>query len=467
MKLHFFGACRTTTGSKYLLEINGQRLLLECGLFQGRRRKTIEYNSTLPFVAASVDAVLLSHAHIDHSGLLPVLTRQGFAGPIYATEATVDLARVMLLDSAHIQEQDAAFVSKKHAKRGLPPVAPLYTVADASRTLHQLRPVPYGRATPIVEGVQARWLDAGHILGSAMIVLDLEERGRRLRLAFSGDVGRGRNNILRDPEHPRDVDVLLIESTYGNRTHEPLADVRDRLCHVIQQAHAENGKIIIPAFAVDRTQQLLYVLRQLVESGCIPPLPVYVDSPLAREATAVFQRHPECFNPAFAHAMRSGQNPFVGDHLTFIGSVEQSMALNELTGAAIIISASGMAEAGRVRHHIKNNIGDPRNLILIVGWCAPHTLGSHLASGHTTVTIFGEEYRVRARVETINAFSGHADREELRTWAADVTGSLREIYVIHGEQPASEALAETLQAVHPQARVVVPVFGDVVELSAA
>lgn len=466
MKLHFFGACRTTTGSKYLLEVNGCRLLLECGLFQGRRRKTLEYNSTLPFSATEVDVVVLSHAHIDHSGLLPVLTRQGYGGPIYATEATVDLARVMLLDSAQIQEQDAAFVSKKHAKRGLPPVAPLYTVADAARTLHQLQPVPYGKAITVAEGVQVRWLDAGHILGSAMVILDLEERGRRLRLAFSGDIGRGRNNILRDPEHPRDVDVLMMESTYGNRTHEALDDVRERVCRLIQRAHDERGKIIIPAFAVDRTQQLLYVIRQLIESGCIPALPTFVDSPLAREATAVFQRHPECFNPAFAHAMREGRNPFVGDHLMFTQSVEESMALNDLPGPAIIISASGMAEAGRIRHHIRNNIGDPRNLILIVGWCAPHTLGSHLASGHTTVTIFGEEYRVRARVETINAFSGHADRDELRAWAANVTGSLRRIYLIHGEEAAAEALAESVREVHPQAEVGVPSFGDSVELAA-
>ncbi|MDW8344904.1 MAG: MBL fold metallo-hydrolase [Verrucomicrobiae bacterium] len=466
MKLHFFGACRTTTGSKYLLEINGHRLLLECGMFQGRRRKTIEYNSALPFDAATVDAVLLSHAHIDHSGLLPVLTRQGFHGPIYATEATVDLARVMLLDSAQIQEQDAAFVSKKHLKRGLPPVSPLYTIADAERTLRQLQPVAYGHAIEVAEGVHARWLDAGHILGSAMIILDLEESGRRLRLAFSGDIGRGRNNILRDPEHPRDVDVLLIESTYGNRNHEPLEDVQERLCQMIQRAHAERGKIIIPAFAVDRTQQLLYVLHQLVESRCIPALPVFVDSPMAREATAVFQRHPECFNPSFAHAMREGKNPFSGDHLTFIGSVEESMALNDHDGPAIIISASGMAEAGRIRHHIKNNIGDPRNLILIVGWCAPHTLGSHLASGHSTVTIFGEEYRVRARVETINAFSGHADSTELRAWAGGITGTLRNIYVVHGELPASEALAESLRTLYPQAVVNVPSFGDAVELPA-
>ncbi len=464
MKLHFFGANRTTTGSKHLLEVNGRRVLLECGMFQGRRHKTIEYNSRLPFDAASVDAVLLSHAHIDHSGLLPVLCRQGFSGTIFATDATTDLCRYMLLDSAHIQEQDAAFLTKKNLKRGLPAVAPLYTQANATAALQQFAPVRYGEPRDVLPGVRATWIEAGHILGSAMIVLDLEEGGRRVRLAFSGDIGRGNNNILRDPAVPQDVDYLLVESTYGNRTHEPLTDVNDRICAMVRRAVEQNGKIIIPAFAVDRTQQLLYVFHQLTDSGCIPTLFTYVDSPLARNATAVFRQHPECFNADFAAVMRRDPNPFDADHLTYIETVEESMALNDHHQPCIILSASGMAEAGRIRHHLKNNIGDPRNLILIVGWCAPHTLGSHLATGHKKVTIFGEDHRVRAQIETINAFSGHADQHELRAWAARVTGSLRGIFVVHGDEPAATAFAETLRDLHPQANVTVPVFGDAVEL---
>ena len=462
--MHFYGANRTTTGSKHLLEINGHRLLLECGMFQGRRRKTIEYNSRLPFDATAVDAVLLSHAHIDHSGLLPVLCRQGFTGKIYATDATADLCQYMLLDSAHIQEQDAAFVSQKHLKRGLPPVAPLYTQADATAALTHFEPVRHNEPRDILPGVRATWLEAGHILGSAMIVLDLEEHGRRVRFAFSGDIGRGHNQILREPAVPADVDYLLVESTYGNRIHESSGDVHDRLCAMIRRAVEQNGKIIIPAFAVDRTQQLLYVLHQLTQTGCIPIILTYVDSPLARNATAVFRRHPECFNADFAAAMQRDPTPFDADHVTYIETVAESMALNDHHQPCIILSASGMAEAGRIRHHLKNNIGDPRNLILIVGWCAPHTLGSHLATGHKNVTIFGEDHRVRARVETINAFSGHADREELRAWAARLTGPLRGIFVVHGDEPAATAFGETLRELHPRAAVHIPVFGDVANL---
>ena len=464
MRLHFFGANRTTTGSKHLLEINDRRVLLECGMFQGRRSKTIEYNSKLPFDATGVDAMLLSHAHIDHSGIIPVLCKQGFSGKIFATDATTDLCRYMLLDSAHIQEQDAAFITKKHLKRGLPAVAPLYTQADATAAVAQFQPVHYTQTTDILPGGRATWLDAGHILGSAMIVLDLEEGGRKVRLAFSGDLGRGHNDILRDPDHPRDVDYLLVESTYGNREHEPLTDVNNRVCAMINRALEQGGKIIIPSFAVGRTQQLLYTLYELTQSRCIPALPIFVDSPLSHNATEVFRQHPECFNKKFYDVMMNHDNPFRTENVTYIQSVEESIALNDHRGPCIILSASGMAEAGRIRHHIRNNIGDPRNLILIVGWCAPHTLGSHLATGHKLVNIFGEEFKVRAQVETINAFSGHADRHELRAWAEQVTGPQRGIFVVHGEAEPAEAFAGTLRELHPQSQVTVPVFGDSVEL---
>jgi metallo-beta-lactamase family protein len=464
MKLSFFGANHTTTGSRHLLEVGGRRILIECGMYQGRRAESIEQNSHLPFDCAGIAAMLLSHAHIDHSGVIPVLCKSGFRGPIFCTDATDDLCKIMLMDSAYIQEQDAAFVTKKNAKKGLPPVAPLYTQADAAASLEHFRPVNYNRPVPIIDGVTATWLDAGHILGSAMIVLDLVESSRKVRLAFSGDLGRGNNDILRNPDHPHDADYLLVESTYGNRLHEPLNDVNERVCDIINHALSHNGKVIIPSFAVGRTQQLLYTLYELTKTRCIPVLPIYVDSPLSLQATEVTRRHPECFNKKFYDVMMNRDNPFSTHNITYVGSVQESMALNDLTKPCIILSASGMAEAGRIRHHIKNNIEDERNTILIVGWCAPHTLGSHLASGHKEVNIFGEPYRVRAHIETINAFSGHADKNELRAWAEEVTGPLRGIYVVHGDEEPANAFAGTLRELHPKADVRVPATGDSVEL---
>jgi metallo-beta-lactamase family protein len=460
MRLTFLGATRTVTGSRYLLELNGCRLLLECGLFQGHRKEAFMRNRSLPFDCAGIDHVLLSHAHIDHSGVIPVLCNSGFAGKIHCTDATADLCRVMLPDSGRIQEQDAAFVSKKQAKKGLPPVEPVYTQAEAEAALAFFQPVAYNQPVSIADGVTATWLEAGHILGSAMIALELRERGRLVRFAFSGDIGRGHNDILRDPDHPREVDHLMMEATYGNRVHEPLKDLHAHLCAIINRAADGNGKIIIPAFAVGRTQQLLHTLYQLTASGCIPLLPIYVDSPLSAQATEVFRRHPECFNQKFYRLMMNRHTPFSMVNLTYIGSVEESIALNDRREPSIIVSASGMAEAGRVQHHIKNNIGDPRNTILIVGWCAPHTLAARLASGHNQVNIFGEPYRVRARVETINAFSGHADKTELREWVSQVTGPMRGIYLVHAEHPPATAFAEVLRGMHPRANVQAPAYGE-------
>jgi metallo-beta-lactamase family protein len=464
MKLTFFGATRSVTGSKYLLEINNKRILIECGMFQGRRSKTQEYNRVLPFHAGNVDAMLLSHAHIDHSGIIPVLTKQGFRGRIHCTDATSDLCKIMLMDSAHIQEQDTAFVNKKHAKKGLPLVEPIYTETDAQAALDQFEPTSYNKTVPITDGVTATWLDAGHILGSAMIVLDLEEKGRKLRFAFSGDLGRGNHSILRDPDHPRDIDHLMMECTYGNREHEPSDDLNNRVCDIINRAVDRNGKIIIPSFAVGRTQQLLYALYQITQTRCIPTLPIYVDSPLSTSATGVFKQHPECFNKSFYDVMMNHHNPFSMGNVTYVGSVQESMQLNDLKKPAVIISASGMAEAGRIRHHIKNHIEDTRNIILIVGWCAPHTLGSHLATGHKKVNIFGDPYRVRADVETISGFSGHADKHELQRWVKHTTGSMRGIYLVHGDVTPAAVFRDTLRSMRPHAHVVIPEFSDSVEL---
>jgi metallo-beta-lactamase family protein len=464
MKLTFCGANRTTTGSRHLLEINGHRVLLECGLFQGRRAKTTAYNTHLAFDPREVDVLLLSHAHIDHAGIIPVLCRDGFGGKIFCTRPTADLCRIMLLDSAYIQEQDAHFVSQKRAKQGLPAVAPLYTQADARAALEHLAPVDYHTPIPVAPGVTATWLEAGHILGSAQIILDLEEAGRRRRFAFTGDLGRGHNDILQDPEHPHDVDFLLTESTYGNRVHEPLEDVNARVCAIINRAVERHGKVVIPSFAVGRTQQLLYTLFQLMQSRCLPTLPVYVDSPLSRHATDVFRQHHAAFNERFRAVLAQPVHPFNAKNLTYIQSVEESMALNDLRQPCVILSASGMAEAGRIRHHIRNTLGDPRNTILIVGWCAQHTLGARLASGDKQVNIFGEPHTVRAEIETINAFSGHADRNELQAWARQVTGPRSNIFVVHGEEEPATVYAATLRELYPRAQVQVPVFGDSVEL---
>ncbi len=464
MKIHFCGANRTTTGSRHLLEINGRRVLMECGMYQGRREESLMRNNEFPFDATRVEVLLLSHAHIDHSGVIPVFYKAGFRGKIFCTDATADLCRIMLMDSAHIQEQDAAFVTKKNAKKGLPPVAPLYTQLETAAALEHLQPVAYNRPVPVIDGLTATWLDAGHMLGSAMIVLDVEEGKKKLRLAFSGDLGRGHSDILRDPDHPRDVDVLMTESTYGNREHEPLTDVNDKVCAIVNSAVERNGKVIIPSFAVGRTQQLLYTLYQLTQSRCIPALPIYVDSPLSLQATEVFRRHPECFNKSFYDAMHGSQNPFSMTGINYVQSVEDSIALNDVRKPCVIISASGMAEAGRIRHHLRNNIENARNTILIVGWCAPHTLGSHIASGHKEVNIFGEPYKVNARVETINAFSGHADKNELREWVSEITGPLKNIVIVHGEEEAAQTFAGTLRADRPQATVTVPEFGTSIEL---
>jgi metallo-beta-lactamase family protein len=465
MKLTFFGATRTVTGSKYVLQANGRNILIECGMYQGHTAEWVERNAHLPFDSSKIDVMLLSHAHIDHTGLIPVLGRSGFRRKIFCTEATVNLCRVMLMDSAHIQEQDAIYLNKKNAKKGLLLVEPLYTQADTQAVLGQFQSVgSYNQPTVVADGVTATWLDAGHMLGSAMIVIDIVEGGRKVRLAFTGDLGRGNNDILNDPDHPQDADYLLTESTYGNRVHEPLADVNDRVCAIVNRAVEKNGKIIMPAFAVGRTQQLLYTVYQLVKSRCIPSLPIYVDSPLSLQATEVFKRHPEDFNKKFHEMIMTNQNPFTAPNITYVQSVEESKAINDFKKPCIIISASGMADAGRIRHHIKNNIEDERNTILIAGWCAPHTLGAQLASGHKEVNIFGDPYEVRATIETIDAFSGHADKNELRAWAEKVTGPLRGIFVIHGEEPQALAFAETLRGLHPQSNVRAPQFSESVEL---
>jgi metallo-beta-lactamase family protein len=464
MQIHFFGAARTTTGSMYLIEVNGGRLLLECGLFQGHREESIQRNCCFPFDPKQIDAVVLSHAHVDHAGNLPNLVKQGYTGNIHCTFATRDLCSIMLVDSAHIQMDDAAFVSKQRAKKHQPPVEPLYTIADAEETLHQFVAVGYERPFPVVDGVTVTFRDAGHILGSAQVVLDVREGGRKFRYLFSGDVGRGHDEILRDPQPTDNVDYLQIESTYGGREHSIRTDADETVGRQVLETLKQNGKVIIPAFSVGRTQQIVYVLHQLTLAGKLPRVPIFVDSPLSVNATEIYRLHPECFNEAINRFLHEKENPFGMENLTYIREAANSRKLNDLKEPAIIISASGMCEAGRIRHHLHNHIGDPKNLVLFIGFCAENTLGAQITAGQNPVNIFGEPQAVRAKIVSLDTYSGHADKNELKQYVGKISGDLKKIICIHGEESQCLAHAETLRAMKPKAQVIVPEYKQAVEI---
>lgn len=452
MKLKFCGAAGTTTGSQHLLEINGRRILLDCGLYQGSRRDAYDINCCFPlFDPSTIDAVILSHAHIDHSGNLPNLVKRGFTGNIYATHATRDLCQIMLADCARIQESDIDWVNKHREKQGLEPVLPLYNEQDAERCLRQFVTVSYGRPLPVADGVAVTFIDAGHILGSAQVLLDIQDRdvGKKKRFLFSGDVGRGGNEVLRDPVPVADVDFLLMESTYGGREHDAPPGYGEHFGEIIRKAAKRGGKILIPAFAVERTQQLLFVLHDLLERGEIPNIPVYVDSPLAVSATEIYRLHPESFNDEVYETLFRRQNPFGFENLTLVRSVNGSKALNDIPGVAIIISASGMCEAGRILHHLKNNIGDSRTTVLFVGYCADNTLGRRIRDGEREVPILGGRYWVRAQVEIVDSFSGHADHSELIDYFQRTTGPKSKVWLVHGEPASAMALRDALLPIHP------------------
>jgi metallo-beta-lactamase family protein len=462
MKLTFCGAAGTTTGSQHLLEINGQRILLDCGLYQGRRHDANERNRHFPFDPASLDAVVLSHAHIDHSGNLPNLARQGYRGNIYCTFATRDLCQIMLADSARIQENDVEWLNKHRKRRDEPPLTPLYTPPDAEKCLRQFVTFDYHRKMMIGNGVELTFIDAGHLLGAAQVILDLTEDGRRRRFLFSGDVGRGNDVLLRDPEVAEDVDFVLMESTYGGREHEMSPQAHDKIEGILKHALQDCGKVIIPAFAVERTQLLIYVLNNLLEEGRIPRVPIFVDSPLAVDATEIFRLHPECFNEEVYEFLFKKRNPFHFDGLTLIRSAEQSRGLNNMKEPAIIIAASGMCEAGRVLHHLKNNLGDPCTTVLFVGYCAEQTLGWKLREGFREVNVLGERVRVRARIETLDSFSGHADHSELLRYYGRMTGRKEQTWLVHGEPERSEAFKKGLRETH-QANAHVATLGQSIE----
>lgn len=442
MKITFYGAAHTVTGSQHLLEINGSQLLLDCGLYQGRRQDTYARNQNFPFNPRKLDAVFLSHAHIDHSGNLPNLVKSGYRGPIYSTPATAHLANIMLLDSAHVQEQDVIYLNKKKARRGEPPVEPLYTQEDAAFVAQFFDGKDYNQPFEPAPGVTANLVDAGHILGSAAVVLDITEKGRKFRVWFSGDIGRRNLPLLRDPVLPSRPDILIMESTYGDKPHRAPELAYDELRQVVKRTIERRGKVIIPAFAVGRTQEIVYNLHQMIEKGEIPSMPVIVDSPLAVNASEVFKAHPECFDEETRQFLAEDRHrKLLGfDRLTYTRSVEESKALNERQDPMVIISASGMAEAGRILHHLKNNLEDPKNTVLITGWQAPDTLGRRLAEHEERVKIFDEWYEVRAEVDTINGLSAHAGQTMLLEYAQAARETVKSIYLVHADIGPAETL---------------------------
>lgn len=468
MKLTFWGAAGAVTGSMHLVESGGKRFLLDCGLNQGRRKEADWKNRHLPFPGDSIDWVILSHAHIDHCGNLPTLVKSGFTGPIFTTPATIDLCTWMLPDTAHIQEKDAEFLNKRLEARkaaGQPngPVEPLYTMDDANRTLPLFQSVPYHKAWQLAPGLSYESYDAGHILGSSSVIVTEESNRAGVRLAFSGDVGRPHLPIIRDPEPLPAADYLIVESTYGGRLHKDLSHVITKLENVVNRTARRGGRIIVPAFAVGRTQQLVLLLHQLANEKRIPNIPIFVDSPLAVNVTAVHRNHPECFDEQANEYLRNGQDPFGFQRLQYIREASDSKKLNDLHGPFVVISASGMAEQGRILHHLRNGIEDPRNTVLITGFMAQDTLGRKLVEKWSEVRIFGEPMRVRAEIASLDELSAHADQHELLEWVRPLAPSLRRVFLVHGEPEQAATFARLLHKTF-NLEVTVPAPGDSFEL---
>ena len=469
MRITFWGAAGEVTGSMHLVESGGRRYLLDCGLHQGRRKDADRKNRELPFPGSSIDAVVLSHAHVDHSGNLPTLQKNGFSGPIYSTPATIDLCSWMLRDTAHIQEKDAEFLNKRHEhrkSRGLADghVVPLFTMADAEQTLPLFQPVGYHSPQSLGPELMYVPYDAGHILGSSCVVLHEDSNGRRVRLAFSGDVGRPNLPIIRDPEAMPPAEYLIMESTYGGRLHKDVSHVVNKLRDVVNRTAGRGGRIIVPAFAVGRTQQLVLLLHQLANAKQIPNIPIFVDSPLALNVTQVHRDHPECFDEEAREYLRHGEDPFGFQRLQYVRDAAESKKLNDLHGPFVVISASGMCEQGRILHHLRNNIEDPRNTVLVTGFMAQDTLGRKLVEKWHEVLIFGEPMRVRAEISSLDELSGHADQRELLHWIEPLAPSLRKVFLVHGEPEQARTLARLLESGFGL-QVVVPSPGESFDLN--
>jgi metallo-beta-lactamase family protein len=443
MEIEFAGADREVTGSCHIVRVNDKTVLLDCGLFQGHRSDADAKNRTVPCPIAEIDAVVLSHAHLDHSGRLPFLVKAGYSGPIHATKATADLCEIMLADSAHIQESDYEFLTR----HGREVSEPLYGLRDAARVEELMECRSYDAWFDVCTGVRARFVEAGHILGSASVVLEATSGSAVSRLIFSGDIGRAGLAIIRDPAPPEDAaDAVIMESTYGNRDHESVALSREHLGRVVRETAARGGRVLIPAFAVGRTQELVYDLQVLWRDKAIPPIPIIIDSPLATAATGVFERNTDLFDRTEG-PIRQIDKPFRFEGLTYTSSTEESKALNRRVGPMILIAGSGMVEGGRILHHLVNGASDSRNTILIVGFQAEHTLGRRIVERRPVIRVLGNDVELRAKVEIIHGYSAHADRTELASWLAAVrrnSPQLRHVYLVHGEEAAQAALSESL-----------------------
>jgi metallo-beta-lactamase family protein len=440
----FIGAARTVTGSLHLFEYHGQKFLFECGLYQGHREEAERINRVFPFKPKDIKAVMLSHAHVDHSGNLPYLTKRGFSGPIYCTPGTKDIASLLLLDSAKIHEYDIAYLNKKLEKQGLPPKQPLYTTEDAERAIQYFSTVNYAESFEPIKGVKITFFDAGHILGSSLILMEAEGK----RILFSGDLGRKEMPIINDPVVVNDIDYLIMESTYGGRTHKSFEGMTDEFREIIEKGKHKKSKIIIPAFAVERTQVLVTMLKQLYEDGTLKNVPVYVDSPLAMNVTDVFRDHPECFDKE-TYKIFTNSDPFNFPSLKYIKSSDESKQLNSQQGPMIIMSASGMCEGGRVTHHLIHSIERENNIIIITGFQARGTLGRKILEGADKVWIFNDEYKVRAKVYFMGGLSAHADGQDLKNYAEQCNnGRLKKIFLIHGDLDEAIALRKELLTLH-------------------
>ncbi len=464
MKLTFNGAAGEVTGSSHIVTINGKNILLDCGLFQGKRKEAFEKNRNFLFKPEKIDAMLLSHAHMDHSGNVPTLIKKGYQGKIHCTEATADLCQIMFRDCAYIQTKDVEYINKKRGNQGKALFEPLYSIEEAEAACAKLQPIPYEKTFKLFDDIEVTFHDAGHILGSAMVEIVFAENGQKKKLLFTGDIGRRDIPILKDPVVVHDIDYLITESTYGDRKHPQASDVKGKLQELINKICDSGGKLIIPAFSIGRTQLLVLLLNQLHDEGKICKLPIYVDSPLSSKATRVYSKHQECWDEAAINFLMNGEKPFNFEGLQYTEDVNESMALNNTNGPMIIISASGMCEAGRILHHLKNNIADEKNIILIVGYMAANTTGRKIAEHQPEIKIFGEIYPLKATVEEIAALSAHADKYEmLEFFNKCQTSCIQHAFCVHGEQNALQHFAKALREAGVQ-NTHIPTPGEVIEL---
>jgi len=447
MKIQFLGAAREVTGSKHLITTqNGKKILLDCGMYQGKGLETDSMNRDLGFNPAEIDFLLLSHAHIDHAGLIPFIYKHGFAGSVICTHATRDLCAILLADCGHIQEYDTKMFNKKQLKRGLPTVEPIYTKVDAERCMGLFISIPYNKTFLIDETTKVHFTNTGHLLGGGVINIEVQENGKTKRVAYTGDIGRPVNRILKAPEAFPQTDILIIESTYGDRLHEGHDFAEDKLLNVVESTLRKGGKLIIPSFSVGRTQEVVYSLNNFFNAGRLPKVDIFVDSPLSVNATNIFRMHYECFNEEILKVMDNDQDPFGFNSLYYIQTIEDSKKLNNSKKPCVIISASGMMEAGRVKHHLANSISNSKNTVLAVGYCSPNTLGAKLLRGDKKVSIFGNEYDVKADIERIDAYSGHGDYKEMIGFlSCQDKSKLQKVFIVHGEYEGQQAYKKTLE----------------------